>query len=105
MVAGAEGSAEVPSTSRLVDAKSLVKLNNYHGEKEKFHVWKWELYVAMRSLDSQMAVMMKHVENNLTVDFNFAGLSDVETKKASETYTILALVCKNEAAQFVINAE
>jgi len=105
MVAGAEGSAEVPTTSRLVDTKSLVKLDHYHGEKEKFHVWKWELYVAMRSLDSQMAVMMKHVENNLTVDFNLAGLSDVETKKASETYTILALLCKNEAAQFVMNAE
>ena len=52
-----------------------------------------------------MAVMMQHVENNLTVDFNLAGLSDVETKKASETYTILALLCKNEAAQFVMNAE
>ena len=59
----------------------------------------------MRSLDSQMAVMMKHVENNFTVDFNLVGLNDVETKKASEAYTILALLCKNEAAQFVMNAE
>ena len=31
MVAGAERSAEVPSTSRLVDTKSLVKLDHYHG--------------------------------------------------------------------------
>ena len=85
MVAVAEGSAEVPTTSKLVDTRSLVKLRDYHGEKEQFHVWKWELYVAMRSIDSNMAVMMKHVENNLAVDFNLAGLSDVETKKASET--------------------
>ena len=50
MVAGAEGSAEVPSTSRLVDTKSLVKLDHYHGEKEQIHVWKWELYVAMNEV-------------------------------------------------------
>ena len=59
MVAGAQGSTE--ATSRLVDTKSLVKLDHYNGEKEKFHVWKSELYVAMRSLDTNMAVMMKHV--------------------------------------------
>ena len=105
MVAGAERSAEVPKTSPLVDTKRVVKLDLYHGEKEKFHSWKWKLYVAIRSLDIKMAVMMKHVENNLTVDFNLAGLSDVETKKASDIYTILALLCKNEAAQFVMNAE
>ena len=35
MVAGAERSAETQTTSRLVDTKSLVKSDHYHGEKEK----------------------------------------------------------------------
>jgi len=105
MVAGAERSAEGPTTSWLVDTTILVKLDHYHGEKEKFRLWKWKLYVALRSLDIEMAVMMKHVENNLTVDFNLERFSDDEKKKAYEAYTILALLCKEDAADLVANTE
>jgi hypothetical protein len=77
MVAGAQGS------TRLVDTKGLVKLEHYNGEKDKFQTWKWELYVAMRSMDPMIAQMMKHVENHPNVDFSLNTLLDVEKRKAS----------------------
>jgi hypothetical protein len=99
MVAGAAGS------TRLVDTKGLVRLERYYGEKEKFQAWKWELYVAVRAMDPPLASMLKHVENNFNVEFGLNRLNEDERKKASDVFTILALLCKGEAAQFIMNSE
>ena len=98
MVAGA-------GSTRLVDTKGLVKIDPYHGEREKFLAWKWEFYVAVRSMSVELAGQLQFVENHLNDDYSINRLNDTEKVQAGELFTILALLCKGEAASYIMNSE
>ena len=89
------------SESKLIDLKSLLKLEPYTGEREKFLSYKWQLYVAVRVSNEGLLQRLKWIEKNTNKEYKLSALSPEENKMASEAYTILALTCSHGAPEFL----
>ena len=89
----------------MINTKSLLNLNVYNGERGKFLEWKWSFYVALRAMNSELYHKMKTVEDNLTADYRMARLTEESQRYAKEAFTILALLCKEEAQEYIMCAE
>ena len=68
--------------------KSLLKLEQYAGEREKFLGFKWQLYVAVRVLSPDLLAMMEWVEKNTSKDYKISTMTPDEQKLEGEAYTI-----------------
>ena len=72
--------ASTPSVTRLIDTKSLLQVTRYHGDEASFLGWKWQ-------------------------DFRKSRLSAGDLELSDQAYTLLALLCKDEACAYVRSAE
>ena len=96
----------VPSSvGDAINLKSLLKLERYAGEKEKFQDFKWQLYVAVRVLNAGLLTRMEWVEKHLDDDFKMENLSDEDKVLMQEAHTLLALLCTEQALEYVKAAE
>jgi len=105
MPEGEQEAVTQPALSRLIDTKSLLHLNPYNGDKSSFLAWKWSFLVAVRAIDPRLHEALKRVEDNVTQDFTMSRLSEAERKVAEQVYTVLALLCKEEASMYIQSAE
>jgi len=90
---------------RLLNVKHLLKVEPYRGEKGKFLSWKWEFQVAVRAMAPELTQPMKFIESHLENDYKLSRLSEQEQKQAQNLYTMLAMLCKDDAAEFVMTSE
>ena len=114
---GAAGIGRVPTTeqaapqasttpvTRLIDTKSLLQVTPYHGDKASFLGWKWSFLIAVRAISKPLYEGLKKIEDNMTQDFRKSWLSEDDLELSDQTYTLLALLCKDEACAFVRSAE
>ena len=84
-----------------IDLKSLLKLEKYAGEKEKFKYFKWQLYVAVRVLNDGLLARLEWVEKHLDEDYTMIRLSPEDQVLSQEAYTLLALLCTDQALEYV----
>ena len=91
--------------AKLMDTKGVMKMETYHGEKEKFSDFKWSFYLLCRSIDPGLADCLKHIERNLQKDYSLRFLSDAEKDLAEMAYMILGMSCKEDAREYVETAE
>lgn len=88
-----------------IDLKSLLKLEKYAGEKEKFKDFKWQLYVAVRVLHDGLLTRLEWVEKHLEEDYAMSRLDPADQALSTEAYTLLALLCTDQALEYVKAAE
>ena len=113
---GATGSNRTPTTeqstpqstapvTRLIDTKSLLQVTPYHGDKASFLGWKWSFSIAVRAISKPLYEGLKKIEDNMNQDFRKSRLSIEDLELADQAYTLLALLCKDEACAYVRSAE
>ena len=56
--------------ARMLDMKSMLKLDQYKGEREKFLSWKWSFYVAIRVISKDLLEKLQYVETHLNKDYS-----------------------------------
>ena len=88
-----------------INLKSLLKLEKYAGEKEKFQDFKWQFYVAVRVLSDGLLARLEWVERHLDEDYGMSRLSPSDQLMTQEAYTLLALLCTDQALEYVKAAE
>ena len=88
-----------------INLKSLLKLEKYAGEKEKFQDFKWQLYVAVRVLNDGLLARLEYVEQHLEEDYALSKLTAADQALSSEAYTLLALLCTDQAWEYGTAAE
>ena len=106
---GAAGIGRVPTTeqaapqgsttpvTRLIDTKSLLQVTPYHGDKASFLGWKWSFLIAVRAISKPLIEGFKKIEDNMSQDFRKSRLSEEDLELSDQAYTLLALLCKDEA--------
>ena len=94
-----------PSVTRLIDTKSLLQVTPYHGDQTSFLGWTWSFLIAVRAISKQLYEGFKEIEDNINQDFRKSRLSTGDLELSDQAYTLLALLCKNEACAFVRSAE
>ena len=109
---GAAGSSRMPTTeqwtapvTRLINTKSLLQLTPYHGDKASFLGWKWSFLVAVRAVRKPLCEGLKKIEDNMNQDFRKSRLSNEDLELSDQAYTLLALLCKDDACAYVRSAE
>ena len=113
---GAAGRSRMPTTeqttpqstaplTRLIDTKSLLQVTPYHGDKASFLGWNWSFLIAVRAISKPLNEGLKKIEDNMTQDFRNSRLSNEDLELADQAYTMLALLCKDEACAYVRSAE
>ena len=114
---GATGSSRIPTTeqstpqstapvTRLIDTKSLLQVTPYHGDKASYLGWKWSFLIALRAISKPLYEGLKKIEDNMNQDFRKSRLSTEDLELAADqAYTLLALLCKDEACAYVRSAE
>jgi len=86
----------------LFNTKDLLKIDVYRGEREKFESFKWDFYTVARAVDRTLAARLEHIEKNPTKDYSLARCGDPdEQKQCAEVYTMLSLLMKDTASDFV----
>ena len=116
MPRGAAGSSRVPTTeqtapqsmppvTRLIDTKSLLQVTPCHGNKASFLGWKWSFLTAVCVISKKLYVGLKKIEDNMNQDFRKSRLSNEDQELSDQAYTLLALLCKDEACAYVRSAE
>ena len=88
-----------------IDVKSLVKLEKYAGEEEQFQTFKWQLCIAVRVMNPDIAARLEWVEKHLQADFTMSRLDPPDKILSNEAYSLLALLCTDQALDFVQSAE
>ena len=105
---GATGSSREQSApqstapaTRLIDTKSLLQVTPYHGDKASFLGWKWSFLIAVRAISKPRYEGLKKIEDNMNQDFRKSRLSNEDLELSDQAYTLLALLCKDEACAYV----
>ena len=93
------------AVTRLIDTKSLLQVTPYHGDKASFLGWKWSFLIAVRAISEPLHDGLKKIEDNMNQDFRKSRLSIEDLELADQAYTLLALLCKDEACANVRSAE
>ena len=60
--------------SRMLDVKSLLKLEQYRGEREKFIGWKWQFYVAVRVINPELLTRLEFIEHHPGKEYKLSAL-------------------------------
>ena len=94
-----------PSITRLIDTKSLLQVTPYHGDKASFLGKKWSFLIAVRAFSKPLYEGLNEVEDNINQDFRKSRLSTGDLELSDQAYTLLALLCKDEACAYVRSAE
>ena len=82
-----------------------MKLEKYAGETEQFKDFKWQLYVAVRVLNTDLLARLEWVERHVEEDANIGVLSATHRALSAEKYTLLALLRIDQALEYVKSAE
>ena len=77
----------------------------YHGDKASFLGWKWSFLIAVRAICKQHYEGLKKIEDNTNHVFRKYRLSNEDLELLDQSYTLLALLCKDEACACVRSAE
>ena len=77
----------------------------YHGDKASFLSWKWSFLIAVRAISKPLYEGFKKIEVNMGQDFPKTQLSTEDLELADQAYTMLELLCKDEACAYVRSAE
>jgi hypothetical protein len=103
----AAASSSVPRSpwSSAVDLKGILKCDEYHGEKEKFHEWKRIFYSTLDMVNPDWTKKCRMVEQNLDDKVMLADMLETDKQDASGLYTFLVHLCKGDAAQRIAAAE
>ena len=105
---GATGSGSAQTSTapvtRLIDTKSLLQVTPHHGDKASFLSWKWSFLIAVRAIRKPLYEGLKKIEDNMNQDFRKSRLSNEDLELADQAYTLLALLCKDEACACVRSA-
>ena len=91
--------------TRLNDMKSLLQVTPYRGDKASFLGWKWSFLIAVRAISEPLYEGLKKIEDNMNQDFRKSRLSNEDLELLEQMYTLLALLCKDEACACVRSAE
>ena len=67
--------------------------------------WKWSFLIAVRAISKPLYEGLKKNEDNINQDFRKSRLSTGDLELSDQTYTLLALLCKDEACAYVRSAE
>ena len=114
---GAAGTGRVPTTeqaapqasttpvTRLIDTKILLQVTPYHGDKASFLGWKWSFLIEVRAISKPLCEGFKKIEDNMSQDFRKSRLSEEDLELPDQAYTLLALLCKDEACACVRSDE
>ena len=113
---GATGSSRMPTTeqstsqstapaTRLIDTKSLLQVTPYHGDKASVLGWKWSFLIAVRAISKPLHEGLKKIEDNMNQDFRKSRLSIEDLELTDQAYTLLALLCEDEACAYVRSAK
>ena len=94
----------VPVT-RLIDTKSLLQVTSYHGDQASVLCWKWSFFIAVRAVSKPLYEGLKKIEDDMNQDFRKSRLSTEDLELSDKAYTLLALLCKDEACACVRSAE
>ena len=106
---GAAGSSRVrtteqaaPQTSttpvtRLIDTKKFVASDSIPWGQGKFLCWKWSFLNAVCAISKPLYEGFKKIEENMSQNFRKSRLSSEDLELADQAYTLLALLCRNEA--------
>ena len=94
-----------PSVTRLIDTKNLLQVTPYHGDKASFLGWKWSFLIAVRAISEPLCEGLMKIEDNINQDFRKSRLSTGDLELSDQAYTLLALLCKDEACAYVRSAE
>ena len=94
-----------PSVTRLIDTKSLLQVTPYHGDKASFLGWTWSFLIAVRAISKPLCEGFKKNEDHTNQDFRKSRLSAGDLELSDQAYTLLALLCKDEACAYVRSAE
>ena len=105
--AASSGNPQTSTTpvTRLIDTKILLQVTPYHGDKASFLGWKWSFLIAVRAISKPPYEGLKKIENNMKQDFRNSRLSNEDLQLSDQAYTLLALLCKDEACACVRSAE
>eukprot|EP00971_Amphidinium_carterae_P127216 2521005-Amphidinium_carterae.1 len=106
--ADATPSAAMPEGSditRLINTKGILDVKPYNGDKVAFQEWKWHFLIALRAISKPLHDALKRVEDNIGQYWSLARQSEQERNVAEQLYTVLALLCKDDAMQYVRGAE
>ena len=109
---GAAGSGREQSTpqstapvSLLIDTKSLLQVTLHHGDQASFLGWKWSFLIAVRAISKPLYEGLKTIEDNMNQDFRRFRVSIDDLELSDQAYTLLALLCTDEACADVRSTE
>ena len=71
----------------------------------KFLGWKWSFLIAVRAISKSLYEGLKKIEDAMNQDFRKSRLSVEDLELSDQAYTLLALLCKDEACAFLRSAE
>ena len=78
----------------------------YHGDKASFLGWKCcSFLIAVHAISKPHYEGFKKIEDNMSQDFRKSRLSEEDLELSHQAYTLLALLCKDEACAYVRSAE
>ena len=111
---GATGCNRMPTTeqstpqstapvTRLIDTKSLLQVTPV--DKAGFLGWKWSFLFAVRAISKPLYEGLNEIEDNMNQDFRKSRLSNEYLELSDQAYTLLALLCKDDACAHVRSAE
>ena len=95
----------MPPVTRLIDTKSLLQVTPYHGDKASFLGWKWSFLISVRAISKPLYEGFKKIEDDMNQDFRKSRFSIKDLELSDQAYTLLALLCKDEACAYVRSAE
>ena len=90
------------SLARSIDTKGMLKLDAYHGEKEKFVQWKTTFYSAISAVDMEAVRQLKMIESKLDFVIDQNLMSEEESIRSRAVATFLLNLCKDDALDRVI---
>ena len=114
---GAAGISRAPTTeqaapqasatppTRLIDTKNLLQVTPYHADKASFLERKWSFLIAVCAISKPLYQGFKKIEDNMSQDFRKSRLSGEDLDLSDQAYTLLALLCKDEACVYVRSTE
>ena len=117
LLRAAAGNGRVPTTeqaapqtsttpvTRMIDTKSSLQVTPCHGDKASFLGWKWSFLIAVRAISKPPYEGFKRMENDMNEDFRKSRLSSEDLELADQAYTLLALLCRDEACAYERSAE
>ena len=96
----------IDSTSNTFDRhEEFVASGSKSLRQGKFLGWKWSFLTAVRAISKPLDEGLKKFEDNMNQDFRKSRLSAGDLELSGQAYTLLALLCKNEACAYVRSAE